>query len=205
MTRSTTLSNVRKPGEKRGVVGWGDAKKVEVVTTYLALGKIVLVAAICKVPENTLRQWKMQPWWPELIHQIQTESDQELDTKLQKRIDKALDVVMDRLENGDFQFNQRTGEISRMPVKMRDASKVATELFDKRTLIRRNMNKPQINQEAVADVLSKLAKEFADFANYKKTKVIEVEIIDDEKTQLPFGVRQVPGETVSDQESVQPE
>ena len=140
----------------------------------------------------------MSPWWQEMVSMIQTESDQELDAKLQKRIDKALDVVMDRLENGDFQLNQRTGEITRMPVKLRDAGKVVTDLFDKRSLIRKNLNKPEVNAEAVADVLAKLASQFAEFANYKKTRIIE-----HNDTGLQIRIPELPRQTETDQESFQ--
>ena len=157
---------------KMGRDGWGEPKRIEVITTYLALGNASLVAAITKVPSGTIRQWRTQPWWKEYQDMIQTEDDQELSAKLRKRIDKALDVVMDRLENGDFQINQQTGELVRVPVKMRDATQVAGQLFDKRSLIQKKQAQPSFNQEAVADVLAKLAKEFAEFANYKKTKVI---------------------------------
>jgi hypothetical protein len=68
-----------KPGE-----WWSDAKRIEVVTTWLALGKIPLVAACTGVTEGTIRQWRTQPWWKELELSIQTESDQELDAKLAK-------------------------------------------------------------------------------------------------------------------------
>ena len=150
---------------------WSDAKRLEVVTTWLVLGKIPLVSATTGVPEGTIRQWRTQPWWKEIEISVQTESDQELDTKLARRIDKALDLVMDRLDNGDYLYDPKTGTFVRKPVSMKDTWKVSTEMIDKRLLIRKQP-KEQANQEAVGDILKNLAKEFAEMARKKiKTEI----------------------------------
>lgn len=145
---------------------WSDAKRLEVVTTWLVLGKIPLVSATTGVPEGTIRQWRTQPWWREIEISVQTESDQELDTKLAKRVDKALDLVMDRLENGDFLYDPKTGSFIRKPVSMKDTWKVSTEMIDKRLLLRKQPKEAQ-SQEAVGDILKNLAKEFAEMARKK--------------------------------------
>lgn len=145
---------------------WSDGKRLEVVTTWLVLGKIPLVSATTGVPEGTIRQWRTQPWWKEIEVSVQTESDQELDTKLAKRIDKALDLVMDRLDNGDYLYDPKTSTFIRKPVSMKDTWKVSTEMIDKRLLIRKQP-KDQASQEAVGDILKNLAKEFAEMARKK--------------------------------------
>ena len=172
---------------------WSDKKRLEVVTTWLVLGKIPLVSATTGVPEGTIRQWRTQPWWKEIEVSVQTESDQELDTKLAKRIDKALDLVMDRLENGDYLYDPKSGEFIRKPVSMKDTWKVSTEMIDKRLLIRKQP-KEQSNQEAVGDILKNLAKEFADMAR-KRVK-------SGSDTQLQDGVQELSGTTGTDQEPV---
>jgi uncharacterized protein (DUF2384 family) len=145
---------------------WSEAKRIEVVTTWLALGKIPLVSATTGVPEGTIRQWRTQPWWKELELSILTETDQELDAKLAKRIDKALEVVWDRLENGDFMFDPKSGQFMRRPVSMKDTHKVMVDMMDKRMLIRKQP-KEQQSQDAVGDILKNLAKEFAEMAKKK--------------------------------------
>lgn len=151
---------------------WSDGKRLEVVTTWLVLGKIPLVSATTGVPEGTIRQWRTQPWWKEIEISVQTESDQELDTKLARRIDKALDLVMDRLENGDYLYDPKTGTFIRKPVSMKDTWKVSTEMIDKRLLIRKQP-KEQASQEAVGDILKNLAKEFADMARIRVKKELK--------------------------------
>jgi len=182
---------------------WSDAKRLEVVTTWLVLGKIPLVSATTGVPEGTIRQWRTQPWGKEIEVSVQTESDQELDTKLAKRIDKALDLVMDRLDNGDYLYDPKSGTFIRKPVSMKDTWKVSTEMIDKRLLLRKQP-KEQASQEAVGDILKNLAKEFADMARKKiKDKTSDViEPSTQESTELQIGVQELSGETGTDQESV---
>ncbi len=158
-----------------------DAKKIEVVTTYLALGKAPLVEAVTGVPRQTIRQWKMQPWWKDLVDEIQTEDDSELDGKLSRIIDRSLDAVVDRIDNGDFILDSRSGTVKRVPVKLRDVHKVSTELIDKRNLIR---GKPtSITQKVtVEDMMGKLADEFKKWAKLVRPdeKTIEGEFSKDE-------------------------
>ena len=157
---------------------WSEAKKVEVVTTYLALGKAPMVEAVTGVPRQTIRIWKMQQWWKDLEREIRNEEDGELDAKLSRIIDKSLDAVSERLDNGEFILDSRTGQIKRVPVKMRDAQRVSSELLDKRNLIR---GKPTSITEKVSveDVVRKLAEQFAEFVRKPTEKVIEGEIVID--------------------------
>lgn len=189
-----------------GAKWWSDNKKIEVVTAFLITGKASLAAIATGVPDDTVRRWKQEPWWNELIEEIQTSSDIELDGKLQKRIEKALDLVNDRLENGDFFYDPRQGEFVRKPVNVRDGWKVASEMIDKRFLIRK-FPKERVNQEGVQDILKNLAKEFADMARQKVKNNIGTkpeESSDDGTEQseegLQAGVRELSGEAGADQE-----
>lgn len=174
---------------------WSDAKRIEVVTSWLALGKIPLIAACTGVPEGTIRQWRTQPWWKETELSILTETDQELDSKLAKRIDKALDVIWDRLEHGDFMYDPKSGEFVRKPVGLKETNKVMVDMMDKRMLIRKQPREQQ-NQEAVNDILKNLAREFEQMA---KKKLKEVDNGSQQSTpsaeELQTGIRQLPGST----------
>lgn len=170
---------------------WGDKKKIEVVTTYLALGKAPMVEAVTGVPRQTIRIWKMQPWWKELEEEIRREETLELDSRLSKVVNKSLDVVMDRLENGDYVFNSKTGRVSRIPVKMRDAATATNTLIDKRQLLRKNPVEKAQHQQQFEDRLLKLAEQFATFALGKKEpKIIEGEVIDAVYVQRETGLQE---------------
>ena len=178
---------------------WPDKKKIEVVTTWLALGKVPMVEGVTGVPQATIRQWKMQPWWKEMVDQIQTESNQELDTKLSKIIERSLDAVNERIEGGEFILDSRTGQVKRIPVKMKDVHRVAVDLLDKRDLLRGRpaQEKAELQNK---DILKKLADQFADWVklNMKQPKVIDIEgeVVDavyDERSQgLSAGIRSLP-------------
>ena len=158
---------------------WTDAKKIETVTTWLILGNVPLVSTTVGVPAGTIRRWRFEPWLGELVRDIQAESDKELDTKLAKRIDKALEIVSDRLENGDFQYDTKNGVFVRKPVGLRDTWKVTNEMVDVRQMLRK-IPREATNQEAIGDILKNLAKEFSSMARKRLTeKVIEGEVIGD--------------------------
>ncbi len=180
---------------------WSDAKRLEVVTTWLVLGKIPLVSATTGVPEGTIRQWRTQPWWKEIEISVQTETDQELDAKLAKRIDKALDLVMDRLENGDYLYDPKTSTFIRKPVSMKDTWKVSTEMIDKRLLIRKQP-KEQASQEAVGDILKNLAKEFADMARKKVKENGTITSAPGSDAELREGVQELSGDAGTDPQPV---
>lgn len=156
---------------------WDDKKKVDVVTTWLAVGKMPLVEALTGVPSNTLRAWKQQPWWGDLVREIQTESDQELDTKLATIVDKSLAVVLDRIENGDFVLNSKTGEVTRIPTKLKDVHRVSVDLIDKRDLIRKRPELLRVDVTTVDDYLKKLAAQFTEFVKRKLPKTLEGEAV----------------------------
>lgn len=172
---STSLSPRRRGGKLKGTSNWSDKKRLEVVTTYLAIGSAELTAAICKVPPETIRVWKMKPWWKDAVALIRTEESIALDGKLKKIIDKSIDSINDRLENGDFIFDSKSGEFKRAPVKLRDVNAVAVQLIDKRILIQKEQRE-KTTDEAVVDRLAKLAEQFAEFVK-KKEKVIEGEYL----------------------------
>lgn len=140
-----------------------ETKRIDVVTTYLLTGNLALTAKTCDVPLATVKEWRKQPWWLDIVTQLQAEGDQELDAKLAKRVDRALDIVNDRLENGDWQYDPKTGQFVRKPVSIKDGWKVANEMIDKRWLLRKLPNE-QVDQAAVSDILRNLAKEFAEMA-----------------------------------------
>lgn len=157
---------------------WDDKKKLEVVTTYLAMGKIPLVEAITGVPRTTIKQWKMSPWWKEYEVEILSEDDIELSGKLRKIVDRSLDAVVDRIANGEFVVNSRTGKVDRVPIKLRDAHRVSVDLIDKYNLIR---GKPtsRVEKVVIEDAMIKLANQFQEWAKSlkKEEKVIEGELV----------------------------
>lgn len=183
---------------------YSDQKKTEVVTTWLALGKVPMVEQVTGVSRHTIRQWKLQPWWQELVNEIQNEEDQELDSKLSKVVNSSLDAVMERIEGGEFHIDSRTGQVKRIPVKLRDVHRVMADVIDKRNLLR---GKPtsRVEKTQTVDTLTKLADQFAQWVrvHMKPIRTIEGEVVDavyGERPQgLQEGVQQIPLEAGTNQ------
>lgn len=159
--------------KEKGVTNWSHKKRIEACTAYLALGNAAYVEIATGVPAGTVRQWKTQPWWKEMVSMIQVEADQEVDAKLAKLIDKSLSLVNDRLDNGDFHWDSKNSEFIRKPASLKDGWKVTTEMIDKRWLIRDRPD-TKADTEAVSDILTKLAKDFAGMAKKKVAEQLEV-------------------------------
>jgi hypothetical protein len=157
---------------------WSEAQKIEAVTTWLALGSIPLTAAATSIPKDTLVRWRYTDWWKELVQQIRSEETLALDGKLKRIVDKALSVVEDRLENGNFQYDPKTGSNVRVPVNLRDSMKTTADLMDRREILKKQPVQEQI-EKTIDDRLAKLADEFSRFAKAKdvtpQTQVIEHE------------------------------
>lgn len=158
---------------------WPIEKKIEVVSQFLVLGNLKLVAATTGVGYDLVRQWKIQPWWKELEAEIRQTQNIEMDTKLSKIVDKSLDAVMDRLENGDFIYDQKTGQIKRKPVNMRDVARVSVDILSKRELLRGNATeRKETTQIPITEQLKLLALEFAKWQQKEVVDVPMVEVVD---------------------------
>ena len=170
---------------------WNDKKRLEVVTTYLASGSYTETAKMCNVPLPTIRKWRESPWWKDLIEEIQGGEGQKQDNKMTRLIDKALDSILERIEEGDYQYDQKTGRLVKVPLKARDLERVASGLFDKRQLIRKKPTNIKISEQNQQDRLLKLAEQFAEFASGKKKekeeKLVNEYIEDESVVQLDNG------------------
>lgn len=156
----------------RGI--WPEKKRMEALTTFLATGSQAHTSAITGIPEQTIRTWRKQEWWADRIKEIKEGDNLQLDAKLTKVMDKALDAVMDRLENGEYMYDPRTGDIKRVHAKLRDVQKVAGDMIDKKTLLAKiQKGKEEQKQNITADHLVLLAREFAKFATGKEHKDVD--------------------------------
>lgn len=150
----------------KGNVHWSDKQKMEAVNSYLLLGNLALTSRLLNIPEITLRVWKASVWWKELVAEAKLQEKVELSARVKKLVDASMSVVEDRLAHGDFQFDQKTGQIVRKPVNMKDAHKVAVDMQERADIIEKG-EKVEQTEEHVEDKLLKLAEKFADMATKK--------------------------------------
>jgi hypothetical protein len=162
-----------KPVDKH----WGESQKLEACKTYLMTGNIAMTARMLKVPEVTVRYWAKSPWWKEMVDDLRSQDELVLSARLKRIVEKTFDVVEDRLEHGDYVYDQKTGEMRRKPVALRDAHKVGLELDNKRDLIL-SRSSPRASEEAIDDKLNKLAAKFAAIVQGRKPpdeEIVDVE------------------------------
>ena len=154
---------VKNNKTKAGELGhWKESKRIEAITTYLSTGNLTETGRMTGVPLKTLEQWKKSDWWKEMEKRIRSDEDQQMDAKLTKIIDRTLEKLVDSIENGEHIYDQRTGQVKRMPAKMRDLNNAFNTILDKRQLIRKQPTKI-IEQTTTAVQLQNLAESFAKF------------------------------------------
>ena len=149
---------------------WTQNQKLEAVSTYLMLGNMAETAIVTGIPHQTLKVWKTTDWFKDYSLQLQSEDIQKMDGKLKRIVDKALKAVEDRLDLGDAQFDQKTGLITRVPVKAHVALKITSELMTKQEKLHSNPVKEEV-ERTIDDRLAKLSEEFARFASMKTIDV----------------------------------
>jgi len=152
---------------------WTQNQRLQAVSTYLMLGSLTETAIVTGIPLPTLKTWKVMDWFKEYSLQLQAEDVQQMDSNLKRVVDKALKAVEDRLDLGDAQFAQKTGKITRSPVKAHGALKISTELLTKQQKLKENPLKEEV-EKTIDDRLLKLSEEFARFASIKSS-IVDVE------------------------------
>lgn len=155
-------------------------KKIEVVTKWLALGNMRLVAELTGVSYGLIRLWKLEPWWAELVNEIKASRNIQLDTKLSKLVDRSLDMISDRLENGDFVFNQKSGEVVRKEVSLRDVNVVTKDLLNHQINLQK-LEKDEVqvqDNKSIQDQLKMLATEFAKFNKTNTGPVEDIKYVE---------------------------
>lgn len=160
----------KKPGQlgpKGRPAHWSPAQKEMAVAKWLILGNLMEVQRQTQVPEITLRKWKAQDWWKEKETELRKQANTELEGKLGKVLDKSLEQTMDRLENGDIFYNQRTGKFERVPVKANVVNQISKNMLDKKFILQQINSKTDNTEEAIKDRLDALKKEFLNFAKKK--------------------------------------
>jgi len=174
--KSLNLNRVKYTHEKN--CKFPVEKRIEVITKQLALGNMRLVADLTGVSYGLIRIWKTQPWWKEMELEIRNSRKARVDDKLNKIIDKALDTIEDRLDKGDFVYDQKKGEISRKPVSLKEARGAANDLMQRQIAVEKlaQEEKHLTNTSTIKDQLADLALQFAAFNTNRTIDVVATSV-----------------------------
>ena len=191
--RLRRVTQVHKPGYRHTV-----EKRIEVVTKCLALGNMRLVAELTGVSYALIREWKGQSWWKDLEAEIRASRRSEVDTKLSRIVDKALVVIEDRLDNGDFVYNQKTGDVSRKPVSIKEARGAVNDLMQRQAVLVKQEQEEKVatSQVSINEQLAMLAQQFAAFNTNRTVEIIPNAVHEEREARLQEGgraVQQPPG------------
>ncbi len=198
------------PSEGRG---FSPEVKYNVVLNYLATGNLKIAAASVGVAYETVKKWHQADWWKEFEFEIANSKRTSTNNKLSKLVDKSIELMEDRLDNGDFIVNNKTGEVCRRPVQLRDLNQVMNNILIRQEAIEKQQKEQRVVQEkeSIQDLLKTLASEFSKFNGKKSPQVIDVEdaVVKDEDdaiheergTGLQEGIPEVSLETGTDQET----
>lgn len=102
---------------------------------WLISGDDYEASKLSGIPRETIRDWRNQVFWEDLMYQARKIRQGELEAKFTKIIHKAVDEVADRLENGDVVIS-KTGEPVQKKVSARDAAWIYAVTTDKRAVMR---------------------------------------------------------------------
>lgn len=163
---------------------WDQKKKIETVTTFLATGNASITSGIVNVPYATVLNWKRQDWWKDVVAQIRSDGALELNARLAKIVDKSISAINDRIDNGEYIYDQKRGQIERVPVKLRDLHRVTTDLIDKQQILQDRENRTLTTETSLEDRLVKIAETFVRNIG-KEPRMKEVnEVIEGEYTDI---------------------
>jgi len=171
------LGQNQAPPKKRRAIdatkcSWSVSQKIEAVQTYLLLGNATHTAKVLKIPDATLNYWRGCDWWKELERDIKAQERIELSNRLKKIVNNSLSLVEDRLEKGDFIYDQKAGKLIRKPMQAKDIHKIAVDMMDRRENLDMHREVVQ-NQQSIAEKLQQLAETFS--STVTKKEVIDVE------------------------------
>ncbi len=144
-------------------------QKLIAASSYLLEGGNAKKAAeIAGVHHNSVLDWKKQNWWQDLLVYLKKEHAEDFKARLGTLVNKTLDAVEDRIQNGDMIMNYKTGEIEHKPIGGKDAATIFGILWDKQRVME---NQPTNITESTSETerLEKLKGWFEELAEKRAT------------------------------------
>lgn len=154
-------------------VHWSEKQKYKAVALYKMTGNMAAVSRTLGIPSNTLFLWRKSKWWSQFEDDLLQEKRALTSASLQKLAKKAAEITADRLENGDWVF--QNGELIRKPVNALAANKILQESLDREVRLEEHYSKQKQvdNDLQIQERLKLIFDEMARFANSKEIRSAE--------------------------------
>jgi len=164
------LAKKRGPGFKFNNPSYFNLEqKTDACALYCVYGDIDQVSELTGIDPKFIRQWKDEPWWSEIQKKVFVEQNEKLASRISGVLDRSLDHLVDRLDNGDYLWDVRKSKLVRKPVDTKVLSNLFNNLITRRQLIRGEPTSIT-TQVAVDDRLKLLAAQFEKFALAKEVE-----------------------------------
>ena len=150
-------------------------KRLEVARHIVKTGNTRIASELAGIPYATIAAWKRSDWWPSVLEEAKQEARAELQSRINVLAEASLDVMHDRLQNGEHILNMKTGELVRKPVGLRDANAAMNNLLTRSAEIERLREKSSVNGDSTNEILKTLATEFAKLTKKKQVDVVDVD------------------------------
>jgi hypothetical protein len=161
-------------------------QKTDACAMYCVYGDIDQVSELTGIPGKFLREWKQEPWWNEIQKKVFVEQNEKLAGRITGVLDKSLEHLVDRIDNGDYLWDVRKSKLVRKPVDTKVLATVFNTLVTRRQLIRGEPTSIT-TQIGVDDRLKLLAQQFEKFAAAKEVEQLAPVITDVTFTEEPNG------------------
>ena len=152
-------------------------QKTDACAMYCVYGDIEQVSELTGIPSKFLREWKQEPWWNEIQKKVFVEQNEKLAGRISGVLDKSLEHLVDRIDNGDYLWDVRKSKLVRKPVDTKVLATVFNTLVTRRQLIRGEPTSIT-TQVGVDDRLKLLAQQFEKFAAAKEVEQLAPIITD---------------------------
>ena len=161
---------------------YSDDAKVNVIKTFLALGgNTTLTAHACGIAPRTVFLWKNTDWWKQIYNDLRKQEKLELSAKAKNILDKSMEVLADRVANGDYIYDSKKGELVRKPINAQVAIKITTDLMERKAILDKETEEEAPKEAQNAGMLEHLAERFAKLATQaleKQTAKPPIEVTD---------------------------
>lgn len=115
------------------------------------------------IPASTIRHWRQHDEdFAVILQKLMAEIGESMKFKYVKIIEESADQVLDRLRHGDFQ-RDKTGALTRVPLKGRDLTLLNAICFDKLRLIE-NAPTAIVQRQDSHEHIRQLAQQFAELS-----------------------------------------
>lgn len=164
----------------KGNANYSEKQKYEAVSAYKITGSLTVVSGMLSIPYITLKKWHVQDWWKDYELDIIQANRAQSNNKVKRIAEKAMAIVEDRLDSGDYQFDQKSQKVVRVPLKAETANRILTDSMNREIMYEKlnTETKKALTDEKMADRLLKIQESFQNIKKGKRVTFEETDVID---------------------------